>query len=397
MQFKKMFFVIIALHFGFFRIGAAADFKTGERVTIAAGDTLQNDLYAAGRVIEIAGVARRDLVAAGQHIEVTGLVTENFYGGAQTITIDGTVRGDILACAAEVELTGVAESGMRGAAGSIIVRGVVYGDLVLSGGQLTIAPEAVIDGDVIFAGGKIEMAGTVRGKLTGAVEDFMLAGTVERDIDLTVSKSLTLDPNARVGGNLTYRRKQPMKLENTDIVTGEITFKEVEQKSGTGRFRWIMRIGLWLSTVIVGLVMIAVAKTPVQNVLDQTRQRPMAALGAGLLALIGTPIAAIIACVLVLPIPLGIILLVGLIVGIYLGMILLGTLLGREILRLTAGPPFSLYLAMLIGVTLLFALTFVPRAGGIIELLALIGGLGMIALGIYQALTKAPGQTATSQ
>jgi hypothetical protein len=52
---------------------------------------------------------------------------------------------------------------------------------------------------------------------------------------------------------------------------------------------------------------------------------------------------------------------------------------------------------MVIGVTLLFALTFVPRAGGVIELLAVIGGLGMIALGIYQALAKASAQTATSQ
>jgi cytoskeletal protein CcmA (bactofilin family) len=393
MQIKnKTLLLIIALHFGFSQLTGAAEFKTGERVTIAAEDTLKSDLYGAGRVIQMLGTARRDLVVAGQRIEMEGLVAENFYAAGQTITIDGTVRGDILAFAAEVELNGVAESGMRAAAGAIIVKGTVHGDLVISGGQLTIAPNAVVDGDIIIAGGKIEVAGTVRGNLTGAADHLILAGTVDKDADLAIGETLDLQSGARVGGNLTYRRKQPLELKNTEVVAGEIIFKEVKPEKGAVWFRWIMRMGLWLATVIVGLVMIALAKRPVQNALDHTLQRPLATLGYGALALVATPIAVVIACVLVLPIPLGIILLVSFIISAYLGLILLGTLLGREILRLTAGPPFSLYLAMLVGVTLLYALTFIPRAGGWIELVALIGGLGMMALGIYKALTKVPAQ-----
>ncbi|MDZ7303958.1 MAG: polymer-forming cytoskeletal protein [candidate division KSB1 bacterium] len=392
----RAFLLIALLLFGC-SISSAAEFKTGNRVTITAGDTLKSDLYAAAQVIEMFGTAQRDLVAAGQRIEMKGSLEQNFYAAGQSVIINGTVRGDILAFGAEVELSGVAASGFRGAAGSIFIKGTVNGDVIVSGGELTIAPEAVVNGDVISANGKIEVAGTVHGKLTGVADQVILAGTVDEDAELTIGKKLELRPTAHLGGNLTYRSAKPLQLENTEVVAGEIVFKEIRPKPGAAWWRWTVRIWFWLATVIVGLVMVALGKTQIQNALDRTLQRPLPTLGFGAVTLLATPIALILSFILLLTIPLGLVLLLSFLIVAYLGVIMLGTLLGREVLRLVGESSGSLYLPMFVGITLLYALTFIPRVSGLIWFVVLIGGLGMVMLGIYEGLKKSPEQAAVKQ
>lgn len=385
------------LHLGFFKPGVAAEFKAGDRITIAVGDTLRSDLYCAAQTIEILGVAQRDLIAAGQNIEIEGAVEENCYAAGQTIIIDGTVRGDLLACAAEVELNGSAESGIRAAAGTITIRGNVNGDLIITAGVLTITPEAVVNGDIIFFGGKMEVSGIIHGQLTGAAEEAVIAGTVDNDAELKIKKKLDLLSSAHIGGNLTYHHTQPLDFENTEVVAGDIIFKETRPDPGAVRWQWLKRIWFWLAAVIVGLVMVALGSQPLQNVLDRTMQRPLDTFGVGALALVATPVAVVLSFVLVFSIPLGLILLATFLVFSYLGAIMLGTLVGREILRLVGGPPFSLHIAAIVGITLIYALTFIPKAGWVLEILALISGLGMVTLGIYEAVKKTPVQSATTQ
>src|SRR5687767_15870586 len=66
----------------------AFDGRGGDTVTIASGETINDDLYVAGETIVVDGTIKGDLVAFGQ-----------------TITINGIVEGDLIAAGREWALT----------------------------------------------------------------------------------------------------------------------------------------------------------------------------------------------------------------------------------------------------------------------------------------------------
>src|SRR6476661_4082669 len=72
-----------------FAQGAISDkLRSGDAVTIAAGQTVSNDLYAFAGTVRVDGTVDGDLVAAGGLIDIAG-----------------TVTGDVLAAGGSVNIT----------------------------------------------------------------------------------------------------------------------------------------------------------------------------------------------------------------------------------------------------------------------------------------------------
>jgi len=371
-----------------FAVGQAGEFKVGGRVIVTPSDTVSSDFYAASRVVKMEGVAQRDVLAAGQRVDVSGRVGENVYAAGQTVTISGTVGGDITAFAGDVEFSGIAASGIRASGGTLSILGTVNGDVVLMGGDLFLGPKAVVNGDLIVTGDKLTVQGTVHGQVKGALDKLTLGGGVDNDVAVKIGSELKLQPDARIGGKLIYKREQPLELENEGVVAGGVVYEATPAKSNFRRF-WLGRIWFWLATLIVGFVLVALAKPWLQNTLALVRPRLLPVTGIGLVAIIATPIVVIILLVLILTIPLALILGAGYAVLGYLGIIFIGTLLGWEILRLAGKNEVSLNWAMLIGVTLLMLVRAVPYVGRPLWLLAVVAGFGMIVMGVYNGLKKA--------
>src|SRR6185503_932140 len=86
--------VVIALP----SIGHAYEIRHNENgaVTVAADETINDTLFAAGQTVTIDGTINGDLLAFGQEVTVRGNVTGNLVTGAQSVTIEGTVGGTVL-------------------------------------------------------------------------------------------------------------------------------------------------------------------------------------------------------------------------------------------------------------------------------------------------------------
>ena len=384
---RRVFAMLVLLLVGLFAAAQAGEFKAGERVLVAPTDTVSGDLYAASRVVKVQGTAQHDVLAAGQRVDVSGSVKENLYATAQTVTISGTVGGDITAFAGDVEFSGVAESGIRAVGGTLSILGTVNGDVVLVGGDLFLGPDAVVNGDLIATGDNLTLQGTVHGMVKGSVDQLTLAGMVDHDVTVRIGSKLDLQPGASVGGKLVYKREQPLELANQEVVAGGVEYEAVEPESSV-KSLWLGLIWFWLAALIVGFVLLALAKPWLQNTLSLVRPRWLPALGIGLATVIATPIVVVILLILVLTIPLGLILGVSYAVLGYLGVIFIGMLLGWEILRLLGKGDASLYWAMFIGLTLLTLLYAVPYVGRPLWLVAAVTGFGMIVMGVYNGLKK---------
>lgn len=73
-RFLIIFLLVVLVLIGFPPGVQAADFRTGQDVTVPAGETVNGDLYIAGNTITIAGTVNGDIFTAGSSVAVSGTV-----------------------------------------------------------------------------------------------------------------------------------------------------------------------------------------------------------------------------------------------------------------------------------------------------------------------------------
>ncbi len=144
---------------------------SGETVTVAAGDTVEHDLYAfAGEVI-VDGTVEGDLVA---------------FAGA--VTVNGTVEGDLVTGAGRVTINGTVEGDVRAGTGDLVLNGRVGEDALVGSGSIRITADGEVGEDLIFASGMVRLAGSVQGSVLGSASRYDNTGTVGGSEQVTVER-----------------------------------------------------------------------------------------------------------------------------------------------------------------------------------------------------------------
>ena len=69
----------------------AADLRSGDTVTVASGEVVEDDLYIAAESIVIDGTINGDLWAVGRIVTVNGAVNGSIVAVAETINVNGDV------------------------------------------------------------------------------------------------------------------------------------------------------------------------------------------------------------------------------------------------------------------------------------------------------------------
>jgi len=115
----------------------AADLRQGANVTVGAGQTVSDDIYAAGGTITVAGTINGSLIAAGA-----------------TITVSGNVSRDLIIAGGTINVTGKVGGSIRAAGGNLTLNGPVEQDVVITGGMIAIGSGATIGRDLVLAGGR---------------------------------------------------------------------------------------------------------------------------------------------------------------------------------------------------------------------------------------------------
>src|SRR3989449_3181459 len=186
-------------------VGAsAADLRQGPSVTLGQGQTINDDIYAAGGTISIDGNVNGSVIAAGGTITVSGTVSRDVMVGGGTINVTGKVGGSI-----------------RAAGGNLTISGPVEQDVVITGGTVDIASGGTIGRDLVIAGGTATVAAPVARRVTMGAGDVTLRGRVGGDVRGSVDR-LRLD-GAQIGGNLDYTSDNPVVMANGASVAGTTT------------------------------------------------------------------------------------------------------------------------------------------------------------------------------
>jgi len=345
----------------------ALERRHGDFVTVAANETVDDTLLAAGNTVRVEGVVNGDLLAFGRTVEVRGTVKGDVVSFAKRILVSGTVEGHIYDVSQSLDVEGQLGRSIYGWTQSLRVddRGHV-GDSILAGA------------------GDVSLEGEVKRSVTMFAGNAELSGSIGRDLTMAGGR-LTLTNMARVGGNLVARVRQLKDVHIADgaSIAGKRDIQVRVRKSQFSQPRFYFYQAVWLAAAMLvgwlGLVLFPGFFEACTRAVG-TRWR---SLGLGFAVLVGVPVAIIIAAITLVGIPLAMMLFATYLVSLYLAKIWVGAFLGRTLLRPTGATKHDWLLSLLLGLVILTIAGFIPYLGGLVRFGVVCLGLGVFAWQFY--------------
>ena len=351
-------------------------------VTVPAGQVIDKDFFAFGEVVEISGTINGDLYAvAGQ------------------ILVDGTVKGDLLAVGGTVTISGTVAQDARLAGGQITISGDMGRNLTVGGGNIELTPSASIHGGVVAGGGNIQLAAPVSHDVKIAAGNLTISNRIGGDVDAIVGR-VRLTSKAAVTGNLTYQSPAFASVDDLAKISGSVTRKEFPRDSLPSAkailgllagLKLLLLAMSFVSTLVLGFLLMHFYPNSTQKAVDQLRQRPMASLGLGLLALIGPPLLAGLLALTIVGLPLALVALAWYFVVLYLSRVVVIAWAGQAIFQ-RLGKADRKRWAFVVGLVAYFLLALIPVLGGLVTLIVILFGLGALLFTKKETYVAARGQ-----
>lgn len=243
--------------------------------------------------------------------------------------------------------------------------------VVLTGGL--VVPEGETAKTVVVFNGGVRIDGTVTQTLVVFNGRTEITGTVGEDV-IVFNGSVVLRSGSRVGGDVVSR--QAPRIEEGATVEGSVddlpTRWDYWDITFVGRLAWW--IAYTVSTLVLGLVLLMLARGLDPASVRALRERLGGTIGFGLLWFVVLPIVAVLLSITVVGAPLGLFLLLALGLVYSIGYVVGALALGRLVVK----EPRSRYMAFLAGWGAFRLIALVPFLGGIAWFVATVLGLGTL-------------------
>ncbi len=367
---KKFILAVFCLPLFLLQPTYAAKYQGAETVRVAEGDTLQSDLFAGSRTVNIDGVVLGDVFA-----------------GCETISIGGTVTEDVVVSCREVTVRGKVGDQLISFSRSLRVDGEVDGDVIAFSGEVRIGPQAHIKGNLYVGTGKLWIeGGRIDGNIQGGVGEVHLNGEVGKSVSLkTPEFTFGPDYNAGEGTKLTLPYKPDRSKIKNLPANLEIVIKPPKKFYRSSFFYWSL-----VAAFITGLVLVVFFKNFLYDYLTFARQRLWQNTGVGFLAFVAMPVAVLILLLLVLTIPLGLILLAVYFILMYLSFVFSALFFGDMILKglQKNGRQGHLILPLLLGIVVVALVPELPAIGWLFDVIFICFGMGSLVAYIWNMRVK---------
>jgi len=347
----------------------ALERRHADFVTVAANETVDDSLLAAGNTVRVEGVVNGDLLAFGRTVEVRG-----------------TVKGDLISCAQRTEVSGTVEGRIYTLSHSLDLEGQlghsVYG-LVQS---LHLNDRGRVGEGIVVAAGDASLEGEVKRSVNIFTSNGDVSGSIGRDLTMA-GGGLTLTNTARVGGNLSARVHQLKEVHIADgaTIVGKRDIQVNVRESHFTRPRFYFHQAVWFAgAMLVGWLGLLLFPGFFQAT-TQLVGSGWRSLGLGVLVLAGVPVAMVVAAITLVGFPVSLMLLAVYLAAIYLAKVWVGAFLGRILLKPAEATKGDWLLGLLVGLLILTIVGFIPYLGGLVRLGVVCLGLGAFAGQLYRA------------
>ena len=359
----------------------------GETYTLPEGAVVHNDLVVAGLTARIDGTVEGDLVVSARTVTINGHVTGDVIAWAQDVRINGTVDGSCICGAQTLQINGQVAGNVRAFVQVLLIQGSVGKNLMAWSQVAEVSSKGRVGGSLMAFVGSFLADGRIEHDLAVLSEKEELNGFVGGNANLA-SGRLTLGPQADIRGSASYRGEYRPEVSPQAKLSSPLTIalQSRSSKYSHPRYYWwhVVRLA---AAFIFGLVFLLLAPEFFSRAV-RAGNRTGAALGFGAVALIATPILAVVACFTLVGIPVGIASLVLYVALLYSSQIFVGAWLGEKILGPAAGRKAEIA-RLALGLVLLRLCFVIPVVSTVAVCLVTTMGLGAVALAVYNQMGRA--------
>ena len=416
--------LIIGLLLTLFLIGFAVPVRAfnaqgGDTIHIAAGETINDNLYINAQTFIMDGSVKGDLFAGGGAITNNGSVDGDVMAVGRTIIINGTVNGDV-----------------RIAGGALYMgeNAKVTGEVLAFGASLETRKGSLTGKDILFYGGQALLSGDVTRDLRAGTAGLKIEGNIGGNVNVEVGDSansgpdpsmflpqsnvvlphvpagLAIDPAVKIGGKLVYTSSKEISLP-ANIAAGGVQHLQpqikpedivktptLSERIMTGIFDALRRM---VTLILFGLILIWLFPTFLKKATLNIQSAAFSMMGWGIVAwaafffailvlIIATIVGALIFGVLTLGNISGIIILLGslslfalstgfMLASAHVAQIIVSILGGRLILA-RVKPEWSEHKTwpLIVGAVIFAILCAIPILGWLINFMAILLGLGAL-------------------
>lgn len=340
----------------------------GDRAVLPAGRVVQGDYF-----------------AFGPHVEISGIVNGDLYAAGGEIMVDGVVNGDIIVAGAKVILSGTVAQDARVIGAKVTVSGTIGRNASLAGVDLHLAETSQVRENLLAGGGHVQLEGSIGRDARVGAWRVTLSNDIERDF-IVAAESIRLTSKASIGGRLRYWGEAAPSIDEQATVRGPITHRPLPEgwsieraRQGIFGMQVLAVVVSFLSTLILGLILLRLYPLFSRRVTALMRERPGASLGVGGAALLLTPIVALSFVVTLLALPIGVIVLALYGVTAYLARIYTMLYVGQRLFG-QRDESASLAKPFIAGLVVYSLLSIVPVLGGFVTLGTVLFGLGALLM-----------------
>jgi len=369
MNFKKIAILILLSIFIIPTTVFALNFEAAEEIFNT--ETINDDYYAAGGMIQMESDVNGDLFLAGGRISVNSRISQ-----------DATIVGG------EISMSGEVGDDARIGGGNVTVNSVIKDDLILGGGNVELGDKGFVGGNLIIGGGNVSINGAVNGNIIGGGGNVYINSQITGNVKLYNVDKVRIGPKGKVMGNFSYQSPNMSETINSGTVMGAIDYKPVSivvTDNDFNSFSQAILAGFsifrLLAILFAGLFFVWILRFYMINTVQTAFKNTLKSFGMGLLILVVTPIVALISLVTGIGIHLSYILFLLWLLILALANVTAILIVGMKILPLKERSSFvRAYGSYAIGALIFVVITMVPIIGWVIKFIFVMIGAGALML-----------------
>lgn len=439
---RKLIVFTLLLLFALFAVPAALAFEAhgDENVSIAADEVIPDDLYVSGERVVVDGTIQGDLIAAGSEVIINGSIEGDVIAAGKTVSINGSIADDARVAAYAVTIGSEAQIG-----DDLISAG--YSVEIRTGSQITGsmavgAMQALVEGKIgenLYAGvNGLTLNGSIDGDVraeVGSKDDMPVVHPNTYNPELpnipVVAGGLTLGNEARIGGNLEYSSVEAAEIRASQVagaikhtvplIVDDNKPEAYDQTpAASPALKWLLsNLRSLTALLVVGFLLMWLLPQVIQRPAGQLTRQWLPGFGWGFALYIIIPIGLLIlfGIVILLAVLMGALSLGNLagtifwvgfaliflsfvvffITVIYLAKLVVAYQTGKLLLnRFKPEWAQKPYIPLALGIFLLVAFVSIPIAGGLVNFLITLLGLGLLFIALRNRSEAAQLQTADS-
>ena len=340
--------------------------RSGESVSVDAGQMIDGDFYGAGGTVTISGTILGDALAAGG-----------------SVTVNAPVEHDVTIAGGTVQIHARIADDLRVAGGEVTIASEVGGDVVVFGGVVRILSTAEIKGDLLFFGGDLVVDGPVEGSVFSMSENARINAFVGGDLEVRTSGGVTLGDKATVQGDVVYAARNEMVRAQNAVVVGDVVREEMGMQDG-GQVEAVVLSFLVLA--FAALVALLVFRTQLTTITQSVRTSygVHGLIGLGVFAL--TPLVAMLLMVSLLGVYVGIFLIILYALFLVAAWIMSSVVLGTYLMKLRTKRVEVNIRTVLVGVVAIELIALIPVLGPFLVFLLMLVVLGTMVSLAYHSI-----------